>query len=442
MNEAKKPPLSDKSASEAAVPRWRRWLREGGPARRAIAWTYLIGAPLAFLGAMAVWGGDQIHWDPLAWLLIAVFLGLSAIFSGINVSMGQLSPDRLETLAAEGNRGAQRLLALRGEKNRNQNWNNSTVLLGNNLVNIGIPVLLTTLVGGLWAFGFSLLFILNFGEILAQSVFQRHAETLLPRLAIFFHGVRTALAPVGWLYGRVLDDAGLQQQDPAFSDLETASFVRRQAADPRSDVDRRRARLAVNSLGLDDKTIGEAGEPLDEHSVMELRYEDGVIHLPAFERTIDDPFLRRISRSKHNIVVLTSHETKLPVAVLDVDAFITEALFAEEDIEFDPARHIDDDLIVTEDPDAPLHLLLSGFFIEADSPEDHRVDNDIAVLWSADPEERRFVDSRRMLGYLGRGVIRRRKTERIPQVAVGEGVGTRRSEGADGSATESRQPSE
>ncbi|OSM01678.1 hemolysin family protein [Magnetofaba australis] len=110
-------------------------------------------------------------------LLLFLLLVLSGFFSGSETALTAISSSRVEALAAEGRSGAQALAALKSNTERML----ATLLIGNNLVNIGASAIATVLAtdyfghfGPGLAVGGLTLFILVFGEVLPKTYAARH----------------------------------------------------------------------------------------------------------------------------------------------------------------------------------------------------------------------------------------------------------------------------
>jgi CBS domain containing-hemolysin-like protein len=142
-------------------------------------------------------------------LLLVIFVALSAFFAAAETAMTTIGRPRIAQLVEQRKPGARTLRKLREDPARLL----TTLLIGNNVVNISASVLATTVVtayldklglGGAGtvigvAIGVMTLFILVFGEITPKTVAIRNAETwgllLAPPLLI----IEWALTPVAWL---------------------------------------------------------------------------------------------------------------------------------------------------------------------------------------------------------------------------------------------------
>lgn len=109
--------------------------------------------------------------DVLTWIGIALCLSQSATFAGLNLAVFSLSRFRLEAEAADGNRDAATVLAMREDPNSVL----ATIAWGNVSVNVLLTLLSNSVLTGVGAFLFSTFFITFFAEIVPQGYFSRHA---------------------------------------------------------------------------------------------------------------------------------------------------------------------------------------------------------------------------------------------------------------------------
>ena len=119
-------------------------------------------------------------------IAVLICIGLSAFFSGAEIAFFSITESKLRTLAEEGRKSAKLALRLRSNPQRLL----STILIGNNLVNI-IAASLTTLLAirlfGIEAVaiatGILTFLVLMFGEIVPKSLCQKYAETAVQIIA-------------------------------------------------------------------------------------------------------------------------------------------------------------------------------------------------------------------------------------------------------------------
>lgn len=132
-------------------------------------------------------------------LIVFFFILLSAFFSGIEIAFFSIQETKLRTLAAGKHRGARMGLHLRSNPQRLL----STILIGNNLANIGAASLVTLiavrLFGSEWvaaASGILTLLILIFGEIVPKTLAAKHAQTVVQVTAYPIFWLQKVLSPL------------------------------------------------------------------------------------------------------------------------------------------------------------------------------------------------------------------------------------------------------
>ena len=137
----------------------------------------------------------------ISWILIAVCVSQSAMFSGLNLAVFGISRLRLEVEAKGGNPHAERVLALR----ESSNFVLTTILWGNVAANTLLALVAKSVMTGVVAFLFSTVIITFFGEIVPQAWFSRNAL----RVASFFSPAlrfyQFVLFPVAKPTARLLD---------------------------------------------------------------------------------------------------------------------------------------------------------------------------------------------------------------------------------------------
>jgi len=145
--------------------------------------------------------GDELVTDIVLLLLL---LTLSGVFSGSETALVTLSIGRVEGLVTEGRRGANALYRLKKDPSRML----TTILIGNNLVNIAASVMATVLAtrwfgsaGPGIAVGVLTILILVFGEITPKSLATRYSETISLLIAPFLLVFMRLIYPAVWVFG-------------------------------------------------------------------------------------------------------------------------------------------------------------------------------------------------------------------------------------------------
>jgi len=135
---------------------------------------------------------------------LLVLLIFSGIFSGSETALVALSMARVDALVKEGRAGAKALYQLKKDPSRML----TTILIGNNLVNIAASALATVMAtrefgsaGPGIAVGVLTLFILVFGEITPKSLATRYSETISLFISYPLLVFMRLIYPLVWFFG-------------------------------------------------------------------------------------------------------------------------------------------------------------------------------------------------------------------------------------------------
>jgi metal transporter CNNM len=333
----------------------------------------------------------------LTWAGIVLCITQAGMFSGLNLAIFSISRLRLEVEAAGGSRDAQHLLELR----RNANLTLATVLWGNVAVNVLLTLLSDSVLAGVSAFVFSTVVITSFGEIIPQAYFSRHALRVAARLRPMLAFYRVLLYPVAKPTAMMLDRWLGPESITFFRERDFRALMMRHAEDRGSEMGRLEAIGALNFLDLDDIAVRDEGEPVDPLSVIELPVVNGRPVLPRFERSPEDPFLRRLDASGKKWVIFVDAAAQ-PCLVLDAHHFLRDALFQQGAPA--PEAYWHRPIVVT-DTRTRLGDVIGRMRVVPEHPEDDVVDNDLILLWV--PQQRRIITGADLLGRLLRGIATR-----------------------------------
>ncbi|MCU7804485.1 MAG: hemolysin family protein [Candidatus Thiodiazotropha sp. (ex Lucinoma borealis)] len=138
-----------------------------------------------------------------SYLILAVLLVLSGVFSGTETALVTLSMARAESLYKEGRRGAHALYLLKKDPSRML----ITILIGNNVVNIAASAMATVIATDYFgdsgpgiAVGVLTILILVFGEITPKSLATRFSERISLFIAPVIFGFMRLIYPLVWLF--------------------------------------------------------------------------------------------------------------------------------------------------------------------------------------------------------------------------------------------------
>lgn len=137
--------------------------------------------------------------------IIAVLLVLSAYFSATETAFTSMNRIRIKNLAGDGNKKAQRVLELEGKYDTLL----STILIGNNIVNIAMTAVATVLFVTLYGeYGTTVsttvvtIAVLIFGEISPKSLAKENPEKFTMFSAPIIKGCMVILTPVNWVFAQ------------------------------------------------------------------------------------------------------------------------------------------------------------------------------------------------------------------------------------------------
>ena len=164
-------------------------------------------------------------------IILLVLLILSGVFSGSETALVGLSIGRVEGLVKERRRGARALHQLKRDPSRML----TTILIGNNLVNIAASVMATVLAtrwfgkaGPGVAVGVLTVMILVFGEITPKSLATRYSERISLTIAPPMLAFMRLIYPLVWLFGKfttwVHERTGAKS-DPTITESELISML-------------------------------------------------------------------------------------------------------------------------------------------------------------------------------------------------------------------------
>ena len=144
--------------------------------------------------------------DAIQFLALIILICLSAFFSSAETSMTTVNKIRIQSLAEQGDKRASILLTVIEDSGKLL----STILIGNNIVNISASSLATTITMRLFgnaavsiSTGIITLLVLIFGEITPKTMASLHAEKMALSYARIIHFLMFLLTPVIFLVNKM-----------------------------------------------------------------------------------------------------------------------------------------------------------------------------------------------------------------------------------------------
>jgi len=332
----------------------------------------------------------------VSWILIAVCISQSAMFSGLNLAVFGTSRLRLEAEATGGNRNAVVVLALR----RDSNFLLTTILWGNVAANTLLALVADSLMTGVGAFFFSTFAITFFGEIMPQAYFSRNALRVAASLSPMLRAYQFILYPFAKPTAKILDRWLGPEGVEYIREHDFREIIRKHMNADTAELDHFEGTGALNFLELDDVPASSEGEPVEPSSILRLPVTIDLPVFPEFERVSSDPFLQRVAAPGVKWVILTDPDDT-PRLVLDSDGFLRAALLGRGSC--DPYTYCHRPLIV-DDPATPLGDVIRQLRVHPEHDDDDVVDRDLILVWT---DVRRVITGADILGRLLRGIVQR-----------------------------------
>ena len=138
-------------------------------------------------------------------IAIILLICMSAYFSATETAFSSMNRIRLKTRADDGDKRAAQVLAMSEDYDRLL----STILVGNNIVNILLTAIATVFFTNLYGEGLgptvstivSTIVVLIFGEISPKSLAKQYAESFTMATAPILRCIVIILYPINWLFG-------------------------------------------------------------------------------------------------------------------------------------------------------------------------------------------------------------------------------------------------
>jgi len=233
---------------------------------------------------------------------LAALVAMSAWFSATETAFTSLNRIRLKTRADAGSRRAERTLELAEEYDKLL----STILIGNNIVNITATTVATVLCtkwfhqyGPTVATVALTIIILVFGEVSPKGLAKESPEAWAMFAAPLLKLLMVVLTPVNYLFSqwkKLLGRVFRSRADDGITEEELVGMV--DQAQTEGGLDEHESDLIRNAIEFNDLEVSEILTPrvdltaLDEDSTMEqaasLFVESGYSRIPIYHETVDN----------------------------------------------------------------------------------------------------------------------------------------------------------
>lgn len=235
-------------------------------------------------------------------IAIVVCVMFSAYFSATETAFTSLNRIRLKNMANDGDRKAREVLEL------SETYDSllSTILVGNNIVNIALSSIATVLFIGLYpkygatiATAVATVVVLIFGEISPKSLAKEHPEKFAMFSAPFIKMLMFILKPINWIFAqwkkllaKVFNADGVR---PITED-ELLTIV--EEAETEGGIDEGQSELIQNAIEFNNLEAWDVLTPRvdimaieldeDEEEVAKMFLETGFSRLPVYEDDLDN----------------------------------------------------------------------------------------------------------------------------------------------------------
>ncbi|WP_368505000.1 hemolysin family protein [Alkalihalophilus sp. As8PL] len=236
--------------------------------------------------------------------LFIVLLGLSAFFSSAETAFSSVNKIRLKNYEEEGRRGAKKAVDIA----ENFDKTLSTLLVGNNLVNIAAATLSSQI--AIHLFGPSLgvfistfvvtILVLIFGEIIPKSLAKEYAENYALKTSGFLLLLIHVFYPVTWVFLKIKNLVSLfvrnKENTPSVTEEEIKMLV--QISEDEGVIGKNEKEMVHRSLEFDDIIVQEILKPRPDMIAVEITQSIAEIkdvflkehfsRIPVYEGNIDN----------------------------------------------------------------------------------------------------------------------------------------------------------
>lgn len=235
-------------------------------------------------------------------IAMVVCVGFSAYFSATETAFTSLNRIRMKNMANDGNKKAKAVMEL------SDNYDNllSTILVGNNIVNIALSSIATVMFISLYpkygatiATAVATVVVLIFGEISPKSLAKEHPERFAMFSAPFIKVLTILLTPINWIFAqwkKVLAKVFNADGVRPITEEELLTMV--EEAQTEGGIDEEQSELIQNAIEFNDLEAWDVLTPRvdimavevdeTEEEVEKMFLETGFSRLPVYEDDLDN----------------------------------------------------------------------------------------------------------------------------------------------------------
>lgn len=234
-------------------------------------------------------------------IVIAVLAILSALFSATETAFTSANRIRLKNMAEEGSKGAETALKVMDKYDKCL----TTILIGNNIVNIATSSLATLLCvqlfedkGPIIATAATTVIVLIFGEITPKTIAKGNAETVCVAFGRVMWGLMFILTPISAIFlliQKVASKLFIKKKEVYVTEQELMHII--DEIEDQGVLEEQESALVRNALEFDETTAEQIMQPrvnvvgVDIHegvdNVMKLFKTEAYTRLPVYEKSLD-----------------------------------------------------------------------------------------------------------------------------------------------------------
>lgn len=236
------------------------------------------------------------------YILLIILLALSAFFSATETSYSTANKIRLKAMAENGNTAAKRVLKI------TENYDKfiSTVLIGNNIVNIGASSIATILFARLFPEELAAavstvvvtIVVLIFGETLPKSIAKANAEKYALATSRVVNVVMVVFSPAAFLLVKLINLFSRKKEVEAPSMTESELKYMVETIEEEGILEEDESDLVQSALDFDETTVQEIMTPRsdivainiddDIDSILKIIIDEGYTRMPVYKDNLDN----------------------------------------------------------------------------------------------------------------------------------------------------------
>ena len=252
-------------------------------------------------------------------LTIAVLVLFSAYFSATETAFTSVNRIRLKSLASDGDKKAQKVLSLIEQYDKLL----TTILVGNNVVNIGVTAIATVLFVNLYgsygpaiATAVMTVIVLIFGEITPKNIAREKSEEFSKFSQPIIHAFMVILTPVNFIFTKwkqLISKLFNLGNHEAITEDELLTMI--EEAETGGSIDESHSELIQNAVEFYELTAEDVMTPRPKMEAIEADCENdelaeifkdtGFSRLPVYEEDIDHILGVINQKDFHNFIVGT-----------------------------------------------------------------------------------------------------------------------------------------